>query len=284
MESNKLEAIVFEGGGMRGLSYVGVAKALEELGILKDVDTFVGSSAGSIFAGLLVCGANSQFLEKTIKSTNFTNFCDGWGSYVGMSYRFGYKMGMYNGDYFFNWYSQILKELTGNSGITLKEIYTKYNKEIVLTATDLNNRKTCYLTKDTFPDLPLALAVRMSMSIPFFFVPVNYAGKYWVDGGYLDNYAFDYLDTYFPNKNAIGFKLIGLNDDKENVIDGWNSLMTNLIECSVTKIENLLTREEDEDRTININTFNINTTQFDIKLDDIQKLIDSGYSEVKKSF
>ena len=77
---------------------------------------------------------------------------------------------------------------------------------------------------------------------------------------------------------------MGVNDDKENVIDGWNSLMTNLIECSVTKIENLLTREEDEDRTININTFNINTTQFDIKSDDIQKLIDSGYSEVKKSF
>ena len=81
MESGKIECIVFEGGGIKALSLLGVSKALEELEMLKDVNIFVGSSAGAIFAGLLSCGANSEFLEEKIKSTNFKNFCDGWGSY-----------------------------------------------------------------------------------------------------------------------------------------------------------------------------------------------------------
>lgn len=274
----EIKVIILEGGGIRGLSYIGVAKALETRGLLKDIEIFISSSAGSIFAGLLACGADTKFLEDNVKKTNFNYFCDGLGWYIGEAYRFSWKMGMYNGDYFLNWYRDLLKNLTGNKDITLKEIYDKYGKQIILTATNLNERKTYYFNKDNYPDLSLAQAVRMSMSIPLFFVPVYYQNSYWIDGGYLDNYPFDYCDTFFPRKLAIGFKLMGDAPEKYT-ISGWSSLMTNLIECSVAKIEKLLTKEIDDDRTVLIDTFDISTVQFDISESDIDRLIESGYSD-----
>src|SRR5947209_4694594 len=51
------EYLVFSGGGVKGISYCGALKVLNEMGILKSgIKGFAGTSAGSIVAGLLAIG------------------------------------------------------------------------------------------------------------------------------------------------------------------------------------------------------------------------------------
>ena len=49
-----IRALVFSGGGIRGLAFVGCLRALEELDILNQVECYIGTSIGSIVS-LLVC-------------------------------------------------------------------------------------------------------------------------------------------------------------------------------------------------------------------------------------
>ena len=61
MDNNFKYTCLFGGGAIRGVSYIGAVKALEELGIIPD--RLAGSSVGSIFAALLAVGYNAEELK-----------------------------------------------------------------------------------------------------------------------------------------------------------------------------------------------------------------------------
>ena len=48
-----------------------------------------------------------------------------------------------------------------------------------------------YLDHVSHPDMPVALAVHASSAIPFFYQPVLYEGKLYVDGGAIRNLPWD---------------------------------------------------------------------------------------------
>jgi len=52
--------LVFEGGGVKGIAYVGAMEVLEEKGILGDVRRVGGTSAGAINAVLLAAGYSND--------------------------------------------------------------------------------------------------------------------------------------------------------------------------------------------------------------------------------
>ena len=61
MENGLKYTCLFGGGAVRGMSYIGAIKALEELKI--STDTLGGSSVGSIFASLLAVGYTSDEMK-----------------------------------------------------------------------------------------------------------------------------------------------------------------------------------------------------------------------------
>ena len=71
---NPKYTVLFGGGAIRGLAYVGTLRALEELGI--EYDIIGGSSVGSILAVLLSCGYKSYELENLFMKINFELFRD----------------------------------------------------------------------------------------------------------------------------------------------------------------------------------------------------------------
>jgi len=81
-----------------------------------------------------------------------------------------------------------LKEKHGKADITLQELYEKTGNELVVTATCVNRRMQRFFHRAHHPDMPVVMAVRMSMSIPLFFVPIKFEGDYYVDGGLLNNF------------------------------------------------------------------------------------------------
>lgn len=275
--------LCLQGGGIKGCAFLGMARALTELNKLSSIKRFIGSSAGAIFATGMACCIPVQEMEAIIYSTDFTQFMDGNYGQVGQAGRLLYWWGLYNGDYFYNWFGDILEKWTGNRDITFEQIYEKFGKELVITGSNVSTKTVHYFTKDNEPEMSVRLATRISMSIPIFYVPVYHNDCYWVDGGYLDNYPLAYFDPVPFFGETIGFKL-HTDVSLPSPINGIADYITNLLETAVEQIENLRLKPGDELRTVLIHTFNIKGTDFDISRKDIGRLILSGYKATMAYF
>ncbi|MCA1641420.1 MAG: patatin-like phospholipase family protein [Acidobacteria bacterium] len=124
--------------------------------------------------------------------------------------------GLFAGDKFVGWLRERLDEIgaqTGNnvtSGDTFAQFFAKTGKDLSLVATDTTDNEMLILNHRTAPELPVAWAVRMSMSIPFVWREVPWQsrwGKYRgrdkldeqgrgniiVDGGVLSNFPLRFI-------------------------------------------------------------------------------------------
>ncbi len=70
------ENLVFEGGGPRGLVYVGALKRMRDKGLLKEVRRVAGTSAGAITATLLAIGYTPDELEDILIESDLAKFLD----------------------------------------------------------------------------------------------------------------------------------------------------------------------------------------------------------------
>lgn len=277
--------ICFEGGGMRGIAYVGINKIFCELNISSRIKNIIGSSAGSIFAGLVACNISYPDMYNTIMTTKFENFLDGSFSYIGDAYRLLEKEGMYKGDYFYEWYGKILEKYTGSKNITFKQVYEKYNKNLIITGSNLTDYKSVYFCQDTEPDMPIRLAVRISMSIPILYEIMEYKGYKWVDGGYLNNYPVNYFFSKGePKEIIIGFKLLPPSQQQPPFkINNIKDLISNLLESSSEIIEDLraqnLGKERKSINTIYIDSCDVQTMDFVSDYKKFQKLIDTTFEK-----
>ena len=68
--------LVFEGGGVKGIAYVGALEVLDDRGILSDIGRVAGTSAGAITATLLALGATRDQVEAICRGTDFRSFMD----------------------------------------------------------------------------------------------------------------------------------------------------------------------------------------------------------------
>ncbi len=69
------ENLVFEGGGPKGIAYVGALQAMEKNQALKDVVRVAGTSAGSMTAAFVAVGYKTEELSALLKK-DFTEFLD----------------------------------------------------------------------------------------------------------------------------------------------------------------------------------------------------------------
>jgi len=273
--------LVFEGGGAKGIAFCGAIKALEEKNIMENIKGIIGSSAGAIIAGALAVGYNSIEIQKILEETSFTNFKDdSFGIFVDI-YRLFKHFGLYKGQTFYDWYGKILKHKCDNKDITFEEIYKNYNINLVITGTNVNKKKVIYFNHNDYPNMPIRLAIRISMSLPFAFKPVKFNKCYYVDGGVLDNYPI----WYFKDKdNTIGFKLVNSNEKRDDQIYHDNDKITNIkqfgkniINSLTEQIERLHIKDDYWNKTITINCLGVKTTEFNIPKNTKLKLVEEGY-------
>ena len=71
-----IKNLVFSGGGIKCISYIGVLKYLEENGLLEHVTDIVGSSGGAIFAFMVTIGYNYIDLSNLILQLDFDDLKD----------------------------------------------------------------------------------------------------------------------------------------------------------------------------------------------------------------
>lgn len=212
---------VFEGGGVKGIGLIGAASAIEEAGY--QFVNLAGTSAGAIVATLLAAGYHTIDLKPIMSGIDFSTFEDasliGHVPLIGNFIDVIFHKGLYKGDVFLN----LMRKL-----FAVKKIYTFrdliipefanddcYRFKVRVVATDISCRRMLVLPQDIRDygmapeDLEVALAVRMSMSIPFFFEPVKLKDSYIVDGGMLSNFPVELFDSDgVPEWPTFGFKLV----------------------------------------------------------------------------
>ncbi|MEL7656812.1 MAG: patatin-like phospholipase family protein, partial [Bacillota bacterium] len=189
----KIDAI-FEGGGIRGIGFVGAVCCMEEKGF--QWQRVAGTSAGSIVAALLAAGYTGKELYEVINDTDYNKFLDERGiqtiPLLGKPLGLLFLNGMYRGDYIEQWMQGLLN---AKGKTRFKDVMLDGECRLKIIASDITKRKILILP-DNLPDygidpmeFEIAKAVRVSAGIPFCYNPVKLKYRdgvsYIVDGGIL---------------------------------------------------------------------------------------------------
>lgn len=191
--------LIFEGGGVKGIAYVGAVGVLEQKGITQNIQRVAGTSVGAINALLFGLNYTNDDVQKILWKLDFRNFKDDTWGFIPDTIRLIRKFGWYKGDFFRNWIADLIAQKTGNSESTFKDLYAlrteKGFRDIYMIGTNLSTHFSEIFSYEHSPDMPVADAVRISMSIPLFFTAQRRAGgDVYVDGGVLDNYPVKLFD------------------------------------------------------------------------------------------
>jgi NTE family protein len=298
--------LVFEGGGVKGVAYGGVFEVLEQRQITPQIESVAGTSAGAITATMMSLNYSAAEFLKIMTTLDFKKFEDGC-DLIG-PIRLIRHFGWFKGNYFLNLMESYIAEKTGdgqklgdgrNGRATFRDLVEKYAdrhfKRLYVFGTNLTQQAVQKFSYETTPDVAVADAVRISMSIPFFFearyFEQNGSNDAYCDGGVLNNYPIDTFDEQHtevdpdsghqmlhrtPNRETLGFHFV----DPSQAASPINSLrsFTGGVIDALLDIQDILlkTNPGDERRSVFINDLGVKFTDFELSDQTKQALIEQG--------
>ena len=170
------DALVLSGGGARGTVLLGAVHHLRRAGALDRVRTVVGTSVGAVVGAAVALGLPTRhvlgvFMRHAYKPALDPSL---------LLTRFGLDRGTS--------VDALVEELLQGRRYALGEVPGVAGRSLVVCATNVDARRPVYFAPDTHPDMDLALALRMSCSLPLWFAAVRHEGALYADGGLTDNF------------------------------------------------------------------------------------------------
>jgi hypothetical protein len=166
-----ITSAVWEGGGAKGVAYARIPKALEKMGELKNIKRVAGSSCGSIMALFFALGYTPAQIDKTITELDLKKFTGG------NLLRLLWVGGWSSGKKLAEWLRWKIRLKTGNENTTFQQLFEKRGIYLIVTGTNLTDKRTEYFSYKTTPDMELWKAVRISCALPLAFEPVIHNEK-----------------------------------------------------------------------------------------------------------
>ncbi|MED1724059.1 patatin-like phospholipase family protein [Brevibacillus parabrevis] len=275
---------VFEGGGVKGIAFIGALRVMEENGYTWE--KLAGTSAGSIVAALLSAGYTSHELKPIFDELDYLHFLHRAGigrlPLIGPIHELIVREGVYRADRM----ELFIEDLLRRKNVRTFGDLAPGRLKIV--ASDVTAGKMAVLPDDLTrygidPDsFSVARAVRMSSSIPFFFQPAQLKSgndtHYIVDGALLSNYPIWLFDVPgIPQWPTIGFRLSDDQSKRETKkITGLFSFSRGLLATMLDAHDRLYVEKAQAVRTVFIHTLGVRTTQFQLSKEMREKLYASG--------
>lgn len=291
-ENEKVITGVFEGGGVRGIGLIGAAGVFLEKGYW--FNRVAGNSAGSIVASLIAGGYSATELRQIMMSLDYSRFADkDWKDKLpfGMAYSLFAEKGIYEGKYL----RDFIKEKLENAPHPIRTFRDVKEKDgsyrLQMIAADISRAKLLVLPQDIADygidpdDLEVADAVRMSVSIPYFFEPVRLKHKdgtdcYIVDGGIVCNFpVWIYDDDIEAGNPPVGFCLV--DDGETRPIHGVVSMFAAILETMLEARDKRYIVDE-KLTTVQIPTLGIQTCDFHLSRERQEALYLAGRQVAKK--
>ncbi len=188
--------LVFEGGGVKGIAYIGAMQVLSQRGLLDHIDRVGGASAGAINALIYSLGYDIATQKEILNSTDFKEFMDNSFGYVRDFKRLWFEFGWNKGDFFSEWIGALVKEQLGDSRATFQDLKNAGYPDLYVIGTNLSTGYSEIFSCERVPDMPLVSALRISMSLPLFFRAKRFGERkdVYVDGGVMMNYPVKLFD------------------------------------------------------------------------------------------
>ena len=237
---NNIKTLVFSGSGSKIFMHIGFVKYLVDNDLFKNVDTFIGTSGGAIVSLLLSVNYDIDTLTELfiklkyeqlekIDSDSILNFFDTYGIDTGENMERALRI--------------MLKNKIGKSYITFKELYEETHNNLVICATNLHRHQEVYFDRNNYPDCDIIEAAVMSIAIPLLYTPRTYKDEFYVDGGLLNHYPIEYIETVNMKRDeTLGililpdYNMCNSNDESgvNNKIDipSFESYILNILGCS----------------------------------------------------
>jgi NTE family protein len=309
--SYEYENLVFQGGGVKGIAYLGVLDVLNQVGISHNIKRVAGTSAGAISALLVALNlpfratlyvANTLNYSKIPKKSsinvdipiNISKYFDNVFEDFECVYRLITEYGWYSSEYIYRWLQKIIafqfnyfRKKPPYTFKDFKNFYIHKNrrpfKDLYITGTDMTTQSTVIFSYENTPNMEVAKAVLISISIPLYFESVNMEiegitnnNKHvFSDGGIMFNYPLELfdddkygdLDEDGINRHTLGAKFISKTvvNPVNNIVDYIESLFKTLLRA---QDELFKFDANGRERSIEIETCSINTTDFNIKVGD----------------
>lgn len=258
----KFNTLSLSGGGIKGIVFLGALKYLNENNLLNNINTFCGVSVGSIICFLIIIGYKYNDLYKFIMNLDIKKFIN-----IDLNL-FLDKYGFNDGKDIINILKIFMKKKNIKEDITFKELYELTKKELIISISNITDKKVEYINYINYPDREVLLTIRMSISIPIIFSPVIYNDKYYIDGSCLDDLICKNNDNtlylYINNDN----KIINLETYFSNIIN------TLIYKKNINDCKNLII----------FNISNIDTFNFNISKEKIEELFNLGYKKTYDYF
>ena len=272
--------LVLSGGGAKGMTHIGIIRALEENNI--PIDYITGTSMGAIIGSLYAMGYSPDDMEALLRSEDFKRWYSGQ---VEPEYGYYFKQNRLTPEFFNIRFSfkdslhikpQILPTSMVNPiqmNLVFVELFARataacsgdFNRLFVpfrCIASDVYNKKPLIMRRGDLGD-----AVRASMSFPFVFKPIEIDSVLAYDGGIYNNFPTDIMREDFKPEVIIG-SVVAANPGKPKE----NDLMSQL--------ENMIMQKTDytlPDSLGIIMTFKYDDVSL-LDFDRLQELHDIGYN------
>ena len=267
------ERLVFSGGGLRGIAYVGALLALKDRTGLEAYEfprlkEAVGCSIGSLIALFICMQATVSEMHSFLQHLDLQSMFS--VSYESVISTFAFN----DGSVLLKMVQDALALRNLPANITLAEFQKKTTLKLTIGITDLTSATYVLANAETMPTMPLVTALVASMSLPPIFGPQKFNGHLYSDGGLINSFPLD-------GPKDMGFKLTWYVDS--------TSPMENILSY-YTRVLNILQLPKEPETTVS-NVFYIDVGNYSaFKVDahtineTIVRLMLNGYRQVNLQF
>jgi predicted acylesterase/phospholipase RssA/orotate phosphoribosyltransferase len=270
--------LILEGGGVKGSALVG---ALSEVAARVTVAGVGGTSAGAILAALFAAGYTAEELRIIMLQLNYRS--------LAKRFLFPRRCGLHSSTPFYEWIRDLLA-IKVHGGKNQQVTFSDIALPLKIVACDIRNRKLVVFSKSDHAGMDVATAVRMSMSIPFFYEYVDDGARQMVDGGAISNFPMWLFDKERQDAEA-GTAVLGLDLIEPKLpatqVRGLRSFTAALVGTVLDANRTLLEQQQIGRRRTNIiriPTGDVSATDFDISSTQVQSLYDGGVQAARLFF
>lgn len=247
--------------------------------LMSNLLTLIGSSGGAAVCLLIALGYQLPFLER-------------------LSFRLEYddlrsldiaclltEFGIDTGDKFERLFRALIKHKLGNSSATFADLWAARHIDLRITGTNVTQRKLEVFSKDTTPDMPLWLAVRISTSLPLVFTSPKWQGDQYTDGALLASFPINLLplNQIQTDDTVLAVNLVYPPSARQPITD-LPSFLTGLISTMFATINCNPTSSDPRYECLTVTTHSLAQFKLDISHDAVQQLMREGYQAALQHF
>lgn len=296
------ENLVFAGGGVLGIAYLGALEYLYKTNLIYPINRVAGTSAGAITACLTSFNLPFQDVSKALSSLDYKQILakddvsdtprelttaikeqlNKIFDNVDCVLRLIKKYGWYSSSYFYDWIREQIALQFDTSKKAPPYTFSDFQnpsihrdqrtfKDLYIIGTNVSKSSSTVFSSNTTPDMEVAEAVRISMSVPLLFESItspctsfpSEPPYVYIDGGMLYNYPINLFDDISPIEKTLGiyFQSTPTPSPIKNIVDFISSALS----CSGS-VQNVLFASKPENiaRSICVQTGDVSSLNFDI--------------------